>query len=834
MPTNPGQMENLEGSSAEWGLPMGAIYPRWLRVRWEQALRRRDGWRDRLVLLRQHLRWHNEQYGNVATARIPRSVSENTLREHGLIVERVLGAGRIVSAAPWRPQWLPEASGLDPAAPADAARPRQRTSLECDGDPALRRIGFHSYRSEGQRAALRSVLTAPAGSTLLILLPTGGGKSLCATLPAALDPDGLTVVIVPTVALALDQQRALEDMSVERPSEVWGPAPYAYQGASTGEIRRANETIRERVQTGQQRIVFASPEAALTSLAPALRNSARSGLLRRLVIDEAHLVDQWGEGFRPSFQDLTGFRRALLAITPREPFRTVLLSATVTNAVRETLQVSFGDPGPFATVAAPQIRPEPAYWSIHCEGEAQRWAFIVEALHHLPRPLILYTTRPNDAAEWHRSLRNAGYARIATMSGETRASDRDRVIQGWRDREFDLVVGTSAFGMGVDLPEVRSVVHACYPESLDRYYQEVGRGGRDGLACVALLAYTDRDQRMADQLSRRTYVSVDVGLARWRRMFEYKRVLAETEVGVSLEVGREVDMASAKNVYWNLRTLTLMCRAGLVELRGLRTDERVEVPEGEEPRAEELRFERARRVVRIVEPRHLDAAVWEERIEPLRRTMAEEAVVSFRAMRAVERPDKCLGQQLSGYYALEGEPSPAVACGGCAACRIANCAAYVAMPPAGAVPWALLLADLAAKSPPPWLSAASVVAVTFEPDDPTLLRERLLEAIRGLARYGVRQVVHPAGWEGDLERVQRTVPPLFFVSRYAPLEMLEAPTVVVTMHGMVPTAALAGPPQPRVLIFPMDAPDPEAPHRQLRYRFPNSMSLPYLMDKLGG
>ena len=358
--------------SNDWGLPPAA-YPEWMQVRWEQAHDRGAGDADRLALLRQHLLWHDVNYkGLPSVGRVPHRVYKNHLLErHGLYVQAHQSNTVSTSADAWQPHWLSGALEVPPAIAAHAMASRRRTSHTAPGDPVLHRIKLKRYRTAGQRSAMRAVLTAPPGSTLLVVLPTGSGKSLCAHLPATLDSDGLTLVIVPTVALALDQQQALREW-VKQPKDLWGPGPYAYQGGSTATIRLAKETIRERIRSGEQRIVFTSPEAALTSLAPALFDVARAGLLRRMVIDEAHLVDQWGEGFRPSFQDLAGFRRALIEASLGDAFRTLLLSATVTLPVQATLRAFFEGPGPFATMAAPLLRPEPSYWHHHCDHETQR------------------------------------------------------------------------------------------------------------------------------------------------------------------------------------------------------------------------------------------------------------------------------------------------------------------------------------------------------------------------------------------------------------------------------------------------------------------------------
>jgi superfamily II DNA helicase RecQ len=293
-----------------------------------------------------------------------------------------------LEARSWTPSWLDSSddSGVDGFASAAVNR---RSSIEALGDPFLSRLGFSTYRSPGQREALRAVLTAPPGSTLLIVLPTGSGKSLCAQLPAILTAHspGTIIVIVPTTALALDQERALGSAL---------PHPLAYLGSRTQEDKARNRDIRKRIRDGSQKILFCSPESAMVGLASSLYAASAAGLLDMFVVDEAHMVDEWGDDFRSAFQELGGLRLDLLRKSPK-PFRTALLTATLTQSTLETLETLFGTPGPFKLLASVQLRPEPSFWFAHCSNSNEKEIKVLEAIRHLPRPLILYTTTRDDA-----------------------------------------------------------------------------------------------------------------------------------------------------------------------------------------------------------------------------------------------------------------------------------------------------------------------------------------------------------------------------------------------------------------------------------------------------
>ncbi len=268
-----------------------------------------------------------------------------------------------------------------PDAPVFKEEERRNYSPE-PGDPFLSILDRDSYRNVGQREAVRAVLTAPKGSTLAIDLPTGSGKSLVAELPALLESQtgGISVVVVPTTALALDRERALSQ---------WLHHPTAYYYSSS-KRQDCQQEIRDRVLAGSQRLIFTSPEGLINSLASCLYQAAESGMLKYLIIDEAHMVEQWGDEFRPAFQEIPGLRRDLLRIAS---FKTLLLTATLTESCLDTLETLFGEPGEFQVISAVQLRPEPASWFAWCKNEEIRKQRLLEAVAHLPRPLIIYTTK---------------------------------------------------------------------------------------------------------------------------------------------------------------------------------------------------------------------------------------------------------------------------------------------------------------------------------------------------------------------------------------------------------------------------------------------------------
>ena len=294
---------------------------------------------DRAALARHVLRWEQEKgSGKVGDLSIPRTADWPDAAQWKRFGCEARPAGNdsyLVTAQQWTPSWLSASDQYPPAAPAFGAEERRNLS-ERPGDPFLSQMGetYQNYRSLGQKAAVRSVLEAPAGATLVVNLPTGAGKSLCGHLPVALDEakEKLTVVVVPTVALAQDQRDSLQDV-VEHEMAYFSGNP-------------ANDEIKRRIRNGSQRIVFTSPEGLLSGLTPAVFRAARNGFLQHLIVDEAHIVDQWGTDFRSSFQDLAGMRQGLLDVCDL-PFTTLLLSATFSVQNRRT-----GGPSPMTALSA--------------------------------------------------------------------------------------------------------------------------------------------------------------------------------------------------------------------------------------------------------------------------------------------------------------------------------------------------------------------------------------------------------------------------------------------------------------------------------------------------
>jgi len=468
---------------------------------------------DLQPLVRHCLLAENSRRGQDAVLRVPSDrgwPSVPTWEAHGVQVTNAGAHAFILSAQAWHPDWLTADEGVFHDAFCDN---EVRTPGKCAADPFLQEAtDYSSYSSPGQREAVRAVFLMKQGDTLLVNLPTGSGKSLVGQAPALVRKleGALTIFVVPTVALALDQERAMGKY-IRRTDGVKKVWPLAWYGGLSDDKRAE---IRARLRDGTQRILFTSPEALLTTLLGAVTDTARAGMLQYLVVDEAHLVTGWGDAFRPAFQALAGLRNNLLRVSPHG-FRTVLMSATFTLETIDTLATLFGPPERMHVVSAVHLRPEPQYWFSKADSCEEKRERVLEALRHAPRPFILYVTTRQEIREWGALLKRAGLGRIACFDGATQASKRSEIIHDWVGNRLDGIIATSAFGVGIDKSDVRTVIHATIPETLDRYYQEVGRGGRDGKPCISLLVYESADWTLPESLAYPTIITKELGLSRW-------------------------------------------------------------------------------------------------------------------------------------------------------------------------------------------------------------------------------------------------------------------------------------------------------------------------------
>jgi ATP-dependent DNA helicase RecQ len=329
-------------------------------------------------------------------------------------------------------------------------------------------FGFHHFRP-GQEEILESVLDA---SDTLAIMPTGGGKSLCYQIPAFIRP-GITLVISPLIALMKDQVDALRVLDL--------PVTTIHSLMS---IKKQEEAL-EKIRTGKIKLAYVSPERLTNQR---FLEALKQNIVSMVAVDEAHCISQWGHDFRPDYL------RISRAINTMGRPQAIALTATATDKVRSDIieQLKLRAPRVFIT----GFDRRNLFWEvIPAKGEEEKSALMKERLVQCPGAAIVYTGTRKNVERIVKKLRQSGLKAEGYHAG-LEDEERIRVQESFMEGRSDLVVATNAFGMGIDRSDIRMIIHHAFPGSIEAYYQESGRSGRDGDAATCLLLYAPQDRRL--------------------------------------------------------------------------------------------------------------------------------------------------------------------------------------------------------------------------------------------------------------------------------------------------------------------------------------------------
>lgn len=373
-----------------------------------------------------------------------------------------------------------------------------QVSLELDPPEDLRNVlrkhfGFDDFR-KGQRGIIESVLS---GTDTLAVMPTGGGKSLCYQIPVLMKSGGIAVVVCPLIALMRDQVQALRKLGVA--------AGALHSGQDMDEKRE----VFNQLANADRYILYVSPERVQNEgFAPWLKKQKN---IRLFAVDEAHCISQWGSDFRQDYYKL----KLLRQMRPDVPI--LALTATATPPVLSDISVQLNLKNPSRHVYG-FYRPNLFYQVESCDDDELKTEWVKQAIRQFPtgRVLIYCGTRKK-TVELVTDLKDE-FKKLDYYHAGRNNDVRAKIQSKFEDGTTRILVATNAFGMGIDHPDVRLLVHLQMPANIESLYQEMGRAGRDGLPSTCLLLYSKRDKGLQSYFIQTSDAAPEIIQSKWRAL----------------------------------------------------------------------------------------------------------------------------------------------------------------------------------------------------------------------------------------------------------------------------------------------------------------------------
>lgn len=393
-------------------------------------------------------------------------------------------------------------------------------------------FGYDSFRP-GQEEIIHTILE---GKDALALFPTGAGKSICYQIPA-LQKEGLCLVVSPLIALMKDQVDGLKKRGIK--------ATAIYSGMHFREIDR----VLDNCIYGAYKFLFVSPERLKNEL---FLERFKQMPVNLITVDEAHCISQWGYDFRPQYLEIASIK----IFHPSVPV--LALTATATKRVCEDIQDKLEMKSP-KLVQLSFARPKLSFSVRLVENTLEKG---IEVLSKIPGAAIWYVRNRQLTHQITKALRQLGISAAPYHAGLTIA-DRDRAQKEWMEDQVRVMVSTNAFGMGIDKPNVRMVIHSGLPENLENYYQEAGRAGRDQSKSFAVLLSNEEDFERVLERSALVYPPLDFV----KRVYQCLANYFQLAVGSQPEDSMDFEYSSFADTY-NLGVLETFYALKVLEEEG--------------------------------------------------------------------------------------------------------------------------------------------------------------------------------------------------------------------------------------------------------------------------